>query len=239
MQFERPYVLIPNATVVWRLIFAIALTTSSALVDARQLGWPGKTLSGVQCYGIGQGVGPFNYVTQRSAIGIVEEYHFKPEHEGLADGISISTGKNLDYTLRAVPNHHRALWAMVRWYLLKLEYADRNEIETLERLREGLPPPECYFHRAKSFVSKDGMVPAIFGIYLHKRGKLDEALAEYSLAENLAPNHAELAYNIGLLYFDMDNLEKAREYADRAEKLGYPLRGLKTKIDKQEAGSGA
>jgi Tfp pilus assembly protein PilF len=222
----------------WRFALTIALTMSFTLAGAGQLGWPGNTLSGVECYGPGQGVGPFDYGSQRSQIGIVEEYHFKPEHEQLAEGASIWTRNNLDYTLRAVPNHHRALWAMARWYLLKLEQTDRNQLEALERLREGPPPPECYFRRAKRFAPKDGTVPAIFGIYLHKREKLDEALTEYSLAESLAPGNAELIYNMGLLHFDMDNFDKAQEYAQRASSLGYPLRGLQSKLKARTPKSG-
>lgn len=35
---------------------------------------------------------------------------------------------------------------------------------------------------------------------------------------------------MGLLYVDLGNLEKAREYAERAQTLGYPLSGLQRKI---------
>ena len=123
---------------------------------------------------------------------------------------------------------------MARWYLLKIDEVGEETLNRLEKIREGRPPAECYFHRAKNFSPEDGLVPAIFGIYLHKRGRLDEALAEYQLAEAVIPDHAELAYNQGLLYFDLGKFEKAKQYAERAHSLGYPLTGLQKKVAEQE-----
>lgn len=75
------------------------------------------------------------------------------------------------------------------------------------------------------------MVPAIFGIYLHRREMYDAALAQYDLSESVLPNNSEVIYNKGLLYFDMGQFDKAREYADKARELGYPLKGLQRKLD--------
>src|SRR5437867_1540176 len=58
--------------------------------------------------------GPFDY---RTATGdqktIVEAHHFTSEVESLHAGITGSIGAEIDYTLRAFPNHPRALMAMI------------------------------------------------------------------------------------------------------------------------------
>ena len=125
---------------------------------------------------------------------------------------------------------------MTRYYLRKIEAVGIEAIRTDERTKSrGATPPECYFLRAKAFAPEDKMVPAIFGIYLHKRGMLDAALKEYEEAEAKLPKHPELVYNMGLLYFDLGQIDKAQEYAERARALGYPLDGLSRKIQRKRA----
>lgn len=196
----------------------------------REPGWPGSTLGGLSCWGQGSGYGPFDYLSEKNKLGIVEMHHFTPEVEQLIAGKSASVGGDIDYTLRAFPNHHRALWARSRLYLRSLNSEGYEAIEQRQRSRQGGTPPECYFQRAKAFNPGDPMVSAIFGIYLHKHGKLEAALAEYQQAEKKMPDHAELAYNMGLLYLDMGNLPKAKEYAGKAKTMGYPLTGLEKRI---------
>lgn len=216
-------------------LFSLSFNLHAAQTLNRKPGWPGTTLGGEECYGKLEGYGPFDYVSEKSKIGIVEQYHFKPSTEQLNDTVARLDG-DLNYTLRAVPNHHRALWARSRFYLRRAKHSSPNALIARERSQQGNPPPECYFQRAQVFNPNDGMVSAIFGIYLHKRDKLQAALTEYQQAEKKIPEHAELIYNMGLLYFDMDNLEKAREYADRAKSLGYPLEGLHRKVSRADAG---
>ena len=43
-------------------------------------------------------------------------------------------------------------------------------------------------------------------------------------------NSAELVYNIGLAYFEMGKLDKAKEYAQQAYDNKFPLPGLKNKL---------
>ena len=200
----------------------------------RNPGWPGNTLSEVECYGEARGFGPFDYVNEKSKLGVVEEYHFTPQIEQLTREGKRSHDSNLDYTLRAFPNHHRALWALSRHYLRKAQKIGFDELARLERARKRIPPPECYFQRAKRFAPHDEMVSAIFGIYLHRRGELDAALAEYRIAEAKDPRNAELIYNMGLLFLDMNELPLAKQYAERAASLGYPLTGLQKKVKDHE-----
>ena len=231
------------------IAIAIVLATNVALAARildKNLGWPGVTLADQECRGKPQGFGPFDYNDPRSSapggfsnitgnplsnpLRMVEIAHFKNYVEALIKG---KTGKDpladIDYTLRAFPNHPRALWAVSRYFLqIPTTDPDRNWI--LARGLRGTPPPECFFQRAMLFAPEDPMVSMIYGLYLHKRGLSDAALREYLRAGEGMPNHAELAYNTGLLYFELKDYENARKYADKAYELGYPLDGLKRKL---------
>ena len=63
-------------------------------------------------------------------------------------------------------------------------------------------------------------------------------MTEYQRAEEMNPDYPELIYNIGLLYLDLKNLSRAREYADRASALGYPLQGLRRRLNAAAAETG-
>ncbi len=209
----------------------------------KNLGWPGTTLEGHECHGKDVGYGPFDYNDPQSSspdgssrdsnqdrLSLVERYHFDSNTENLITGASNTDPKSdIDYTLRAFPNHPRALLAISR-YFLRLPADNPKTKYALARGIGDVPPPECYFQRAKLFAPEDPMVSMVFGIYLHKRGLLDAAIAEYRLAEQEMPKYAELAYNMGLAYFDLKDYENAKKYAARAYALGYPLPGLKRKL---------
>src|SRR5678816_4417104 len=63
------------------------------------------------CGPLANAYGPFDYRTDRTGttLSIVEDNHFTPAVEQLISGITSSVGGEIDYTLRAFPNHHRAL----------------------------------------------------------------------------------------------------------------------------------
>lgn len=257
---EKPVSIVFN-NVTFRTVAAVLLlfglagqSVAKARIFDKNLGWPGETLLGEPCYGRHQGTGPFDYADPRFAqkgqfsnvIGhkgisvrtLVEGAHFKPYTERLERGVkSIDPMPDIDYTIRAFPNHHRALWAMVRYYLRQLEHT-RDPV-TLAGIRRGdsFPPPECYFYRAEEFNPQDPGVPTVFGIYLHKLEKFDAALKQYKRAEALGGSRADLYYNMGLLYADMNDLENAQKYADIAREKGHPLTGLQRRIDRMKAES--
>lgn len=179
------------------------------------------------CGNLSNAYGPFDYTNPTDfseRLPIVEQAHFTAEVEALRGGESSTIWDDLDYTLRAFPNHHRALYAVARYALLS-----GNATET------GIYPAECYFTRALAFKPNDGMVHMIDGIFLHKKNKLADALEEYQAAVKLMPGSAEAHYNLGLLYTETREYEAARKHAQRAYALGYPLQGLKYKL--QEAGA--
>ncbi len=175
------------------------------------------------------GVGPFDYTdpvdrSSPSRIPIVERHHFNMDIQTLKGG---QTGayimNDLDYLLRAVPNHHRGLYTMARLF------------NSGEKVVGGRWSADCYFQRALRFRPADGVVYMLYGIFLSKRGEAEKALENYQQALKLLPDSAELHYNVGLLYFDQKDYEKAMAFAEKAYALGYPLPGLRDSLKRKNA----
>jgi len=178
-----------------------------------------------ECGSLRNAYGPFDYRSEdnrKNKIPIVEGAHFQPEVEALQLGGPIYFTPydligGLDYTLRAIPNHHRALASLARYALRGWK-------------TEPFRTPECYFDRAIRFQPEDGDVRLIFGSYLHRKKNYKAAEEQYAAARELMPDSVELSYNLGLLYVDTGELSKAKTEAIRAYALGYPLPGLKDKL---------
>lgn len=154
-------------------------------------------------------------------LEIVEGAHFTEEVE---KGIKGSTGDlaaDLDYTLRAIPNHPRALNTIGAVSI-------RAKTPKLATARF---PTECYFERAIRFAPDDGAVRAVYGSYLNALGKLPQALSMFKYAVELEPNNPTYNYNLGLAYLKMKQYDKAEEYAAKAYELGFPLQGLRKQLD--------
>lgn len=185
------------------------------------IGFSGTDLEGRPCTGKSQRYGPFDYTNPEhlaKKLSIVEDHHFTPEMEQLRRGTNLSY--NLDYTVRAFPNHHRALFAMIR-YVTEGRDKQRKKLVT---------PPECYLQRAIRFQPADGTVYMLYGLYLHKLKHLQDAESFYKKAVALIPDSPEANYNYGLLLTDMERYEEAKPYARKAYQLGYPLPGLRRRL---------
>lgn len=166
--------------------------------------------------------GPFDYTNPqhfKNKLGIVEKGHFPAYVENLERGKAGALVSDLDYVLRAFPNHHRALYSIVR-------YSFRINVKKTKK------PMYCYFARAMEFKPEDGMVRMIYGIYYYKQGKWEEALGRFKEAAQLAPDHSETQYNLGLTYLKLKNYDKALEAAKKAHQLGYPMLGLRESLKK-------
>lgn len=174
--------------------------------------------------------GPFDYTNPEhfsEKLPIVERAHFTTEVESLVGhvkcgGNGCNVHNDIDYTLRAFPNHHRALLAMSNYHLQGFHKSRRPMRYSAE----------CYFDKALQFNASDATVHAIYGYYLSKLGKPQEATERYEHALELAPDSAEIHYNLGLLYADQEDYLRARTHAERAYKLGFPLPGLRDKLKK-------
>lgn len=169
-----------------------------------------------------RGYGPYDASNPANAdkMTIVLNAHFTRDVEQLVKGAtSTNLIHDIDYTLRALPNYHRALLAMSKYFRLNGKAAF-----------SGFYTPECYFKRALHMQPKDGQVYAIYAIHLHLSGKLTEAELHYQTALNLAKNKIEIHYNYGLLLFDKGDYAASKAQAEIAYQSGYPLQGLKRKL---------
>jgi tetratricopeptide (TPR) repeat protein len=167
--------------------------------------------------------GPFDYRTDKGNLGLVEHAHFTEDVEaGLRGSTAEFIGGDLDYTLRAFPNHHRALATLARVAL-------RDKTLMIPNTKW---PVECYFLRAQRFRPDDAMVYSTYGSYLYGQGKYDNALRQFKEAVSLDPENAMINYNIGLAYLKKSDFEHANEHAHKAYDQGYPLPGLKNQLIK-------
>ena len=204
-------------------IFIFFFTTQA---NAATAPWVGDSFSGAPCTGKGQGYGPYDYTNRAQLtenLRLVEGAHFKPGVEMLMEGTSQKNSiyGDLDYTLRAFPNHHRALNTLIRFLSTNVDYH-----------KTALSPPECYFLRALHFAPKDSIAHMLYGIFLHKLKKYELALEAYKTAEKHNPSSTQLKYNIGLLYFEMGKYKEAKNYALKAYDNNFPFQGLKNKLKK-------
>lgn len=202
--------------------------------NAREARWVGDTLSGRACSDLvgaeTRSESVFNYTNPRDRAGqleIVEEHHFTERVRALQHEQTLN---NLEYTLGRFPNHHQALYAMIR-YATEAVFAQRakREWERMYRGRES-PPPECYLQRAMDFAPDDHQVRILTGLYYHRVDEYEKAQTAYKEAINMAPESAEAHYNYGLLLTDMERYDPAREHARTAYELGYPLEGLRRQL---------
>jgi Tfp pilus assembly protein PilF len=89
---------------------------------------------------------------------------------------------------------------------------------------------ECYYDRAVRFRPDDGTVRMLYGSFLARNGKPQEAIAQLEEAEQLLGDNANLHYNMGLVYLDLKNYDKALSHAQRAYQLGFNLPGLRRRL---------
>jgi tetratricopeptide (TPR) repeat protein len=139
---------------------------------------------------------------------------------------------DLEYTIGAFPNHHQALYSMVRYATEKAYSKESNKAWSTQSSRSShpSPPPECYLQRAIAFAPQDERTRLLYGIFLHRVGAFQKAEVAYERALEIAPESPEIHYNFGLLLFDMEQYRKAANHARKAYEQGYPLQGLRKQL---------
>ena len=168
------------------------------------------------CGNIANAFGPFDYRTiEDQPKHLVESAHFTEEVEYGVKGNTGTVAGDLDYTLRAIPNHPRALASMLRLVKRRLN-------------TYGLGfPPECYFERAVRFQPDDADAWALYAQFLYETGHPENAQPMLEKAVQLAPDNPAINYNLGLVYAKQKQFEKALPLAQKAYGAGFPLPGLK------------
>lgn len=224
----------PEALHASKLMFACGLICVPAMASG--LGWTGTDLEGVTCDGAGQGFGPWDFydVDEPSdpmyyegrwweAVNIHAVPGFAALNDESFDQEAYSrAAAEFDYLLRAYPNHPQILQGVIQ-----LELKRRKSKQTLIRYRT---PAECYIKRAQVFRPGQPHIPQLMGIYLQGLGEMEQAIDSYQQALQLNPVAAEVQYNLGLAYFETAQYSLAAGCASEAYRLGYPLRGLQSKL---------
>jgi hypothetical protein len=158
--------------------------------------------------------GPFDFRTAPAATRkLVEDFHFTVGIESMtrpATTMFHEMARDVEYTLRVFPNHHRALITMGR-------LADRFKSD---------PPPgidlsvECWFERALRFRPDDTVARSLYAQFLHRQGRKDEAITQLNFAATQAGDSALSLHNIGLVFLELGEVDNALAQAHRAAALG-------------------
>lgn len=178
-------------------------------------------LGPANCGPLANAFGPFDYRTVRgNQLHLVESAHFTPEIEALIRGLTGALGQELDYTLRAFPNHHRALISMMR-------YGERLKTSKVPRANYEV---ECYFVRAVTFQPNDTVARMLFAKFLLNAKRRDEALQQLTQVEQHALDNPFTHYNLGLSYLQAEQYAEALKQAHRAMALGFTRTELKDQL---------
>ena len=173
------------------------------------------------CGDLNNAFGPHDYRDPPpDALYLVESAHYTEEVAAGVKGNTGSIGGDLDYTLRAFPNHVKALTTMAN-------VAARTKVSQLPGARY---PVECYFERAVRFRPDDGTAWAAYGKYVYMYGKRSQALPLLEKAAELVPENASVNYNAGIAYFDAKRYDLAVKHAKKAYQMGFPLNGLRNML---------
>lgn len=202
-------------------------TTSAEYLANQPLpnpGWPGYDLTGAPCQELGQGYGPYDYTNPNHRghnLEIVEGGHFNKDVEMLIKGkTSSNPWPDIQYTIKAFPNHHRALYAMMRYQLQNSNL--KGAIKPA--------PAECYFQRAIKFKPDDYRVMQLYANYLIKKGYPELAVKTYNRALKIKNAPPEINYSLGLLLLKMNKLDEAVEQAKIAYDGGIKKSKLARKL---------
>jgi tetratricopeptide (TPR) repeat protein len=200
-------------------LIAAALVFSAGGASAQLASLPG---SGA-CGELRNHFGPFDYrIQSREERDIVERHHFTPQVEQLRAGESSTVIADINYTLGVFPNHPRALNAISRLALRE----KRSQ-------PSGAPyPVECYFERAIRFQPNDPAPYLVYGMHLSRSGQAKQAVEALQIAAQLAPQDANVNYNLGLAYYETKQYDNAVKHARIAYDAGFPLEGLRRMLQK-------
>jgi tetratricopeptide (TPR) repeat protein len=214
-----------------RLVELAVLLTGTEIGAAQPSNVPPLTRAGEDlpaCVQLGDLASPVDYRTRDSTAQLrwgiqdVKRNHYDPA-VGRMRGGEYSRGvmADLDFLLRHWPNHLPGLEALIQYDLgggRAYEFA----------------PAYCYFERARAFVPDDPGVLLHEGYYFWKKKNNERAIEAYEAALAVDPKSTDAHYSLGLLYYESGEYDKAVIHARAAYDAGYPLPGLKRKL--QQAG---
>ncbi len=152
----------------------------------------------------------------REHLSAVERHHLQQGRDKAKWDNPIYAWRDVEFMLRHFPNHPDALMLAID---LSFKSKDMRHAQEL-------------FEKAVIFDPKPAAPWVIYGLFFHRHGKLDDAIIRYQEALKRDPDMVEAYYNLGLAYFKLKQYEQANQAAQRAYALGYPLLGLRKKLEK-------
>ena len=228
------YVVLIIFTVTTIRLFCIS-TVAWAVGDGHAP-WVGESLAGISCTGSNpMNYGPYDYITRKDKLAVVENAHFNQSVQQLVAGINAAgPTTDIDYTLRVIPNHHGALNSAMQFEILEERNLRAVEIQKGKTGYKLRSPVECYMQRAVNYSPLDGTSHMLYAVFLHRKGQLEEAEKRYQIALKVSPGVPNIEYNYGLLLVDLGKYAQAREIAQRLYTTKFPLKGLKKKLVSQD-----
>jgi tetratricopeptide (TPR) repeat protein len=191
-------------------LFPVALLLAAAAAGAKPY-----------CGDLSNGFGPYDYrEPPPDALYLVESAHYTEDVAAGVRGNTGSVGGDLDYTLRAFPNHVKALTSMAM-------AAARAKVNQLPGSKY---PVECYFERAVRFKPDDGMAWGAYGKYLYGIGEEGRAMPMLKKAYAIAPDNPSINYNLGLAYYRAKQFDLAVQHAKKAYQHDFPFDGLRNML---------
>ena len=91
---------------------------------------------------------------------------------------------------------------------------------------------DCWFKRALLFAPDDNLTRLLYASFLTKRSRLPEAEKLLTFVASNDENSAPTHNNIGLIYFEMQNFEKALHHAQKANELGMNNSTVRMKLER-------
>ena len=193
--------------------------------SGRSAPWVGDTFWGEPCQGSRIPFGPYDYTERQKFPGqlfITEEYHFTDRIANLQQDSTTSAIKDIQYTLMAWPNHHRALYSAFQY---------RKQVRGQWPLdANSATPVECHLMRAIKFSPNDPVPYMIQGMLLHEFEHYEEALKSFRTANKLMPNDVITLYNMGLTMVVLKKYKEAVKVAQQVYSTDFPLPGLKNQL---------
>lgn len=200
---------------------ALVLHASAALAQAKAV--RGAEPDGNPCGKIyTDHYGPFDYRNERGQIKIVEDFHYTPRVRAAIGGSTGQFGGDINYTLKASPNHHHALTSLVRW----VERVKQDQTQGMEF------PVDCYFDRALRFRPDDTVARALYAQFLAKRQRSADAVKQIDIAVTHAGDSPLSHYNLGLVYMELGEHDKALAQAHKALAMGYERPELRAALER-------
>lgn len=189
--------------------------------------------------------GPFDfYATQKNGAypyTVVERHHLGPKTElMLRQGDYCGYWSDLDYTLRAFPNHPKALRMMAEFLKTHVSCniggttsASPSVLELAAQMESGGwqgRTMEYYFDTAIKYRPQYTETRILYARALSDSGNRDQAVRVLEDALRLDPQSGSAHYELGMIQFAKGDKQSALEHARKAYQLGKPPTTLRDQL---------